>query len=303
MKNTKTTFMTFLPYDYQGIEEELKKQSQEGWHLTGIKKNTWTFQKCEPNQYRYCVTYVPDASIYNPEPTKHEITLDEFCEETGWIKAAESNYLQIYATEKEDILPIDTDEELKFQYIKKSIRKHYLPGKLLISALDFSFLFLLFYAFRNQATLSGTPLLVTAEKHFSDLLLFSGLFFFGPAPLINYWIWTLRTNHSLKTRGRPANTKPHSIADTILGILLMIFICFNLYYSIKGPQELTDFINTLFFTILIGPYSYMLSRIMKKAGFSKKVNMILSFLIAILFSLFTAPFFTACLIARGVLIP
>ena len=86
-KDVKRRLETFLLFDYRGVEKHLSKMAQNGWKLEEVGRYSWKYRRIEPADLKYAVTYVPDASDLNPEPTDNQLTLEEYCAEAGWEKA------------------------------------------------------------------------------------------------------------------------------------------------------------------------------------------------------------------------
>ena len=68
MRDVKYRLETFTLYDYRGVERHLEAMEAKGWRLekTG---NLWKYRRTEPKKVHYAVTYVPEASEFNPAPT------------------------------------------------------------------------------------------------------------------------------------------------------------------------------------------------------------------------------------------
>lgn len=121
-------------FDYAGVERHLAKMAAKGWRLESTANWMWTYRRAEPAQVTYAVTYVPEASDWNPEPTRSEQDLDEYCAAAGWQKVCQWGKAQIYCTEQADPLPIETDEAMRLEIIRKSMRKGVLPSYYLLLA-------------------------------------------------------------------------------------------------------------------------------------------------------------------------
>lgn len=59
-------------------EKWLNKLAAEGYRLTNTGKLLYEFEKCDPNEYQYCIDFVADKSKYNAESYR------EFLEELGY---------------------------------------------------------------------------------------------------------------------------------------------------------------------------------------------------------------------------
>lgn len=127
MKDTKRIIPMFAIYDKTGIEKYLKDQAEKGWFLKKTSQLFWTFEKRESKKVNVSVVYFPKASSFDPMPGEEQLTFQEFCEHTGWELAASDAQMQVYYSEKEDTIPIETDTQIELSNINKSVKATYVP--------------------------------------------------------------------------------------------------------------------------------------------------------------------------------
>ncbi len=132
MKATKRRLEQFLFYDYTGIKAHLEKMSAKGWQLHKITRFYWEYRRTEPQMLTYTVTYFSEASEFNPYPTENQQTFHEYCKDAGWKLVAEWAQMQIFCTERENPIPIETEEAVKLKAIHSAMKKNFLPGSVLI---------------------------------------------------------------------------------------------------------------------------------------------------------------------------
>ena len=134
MRDVKYRLETFTLYDYRGVERHLEAMEAKGWRLekTG---NLWKYRRTEPRKVHYAVTYVPEASEFNPAPTAGQENLAELCAAAGWEKAADWFQMQIFRSEQPDPMPLETEEAVRLEVLQRSIRKNFLPSSLLLTVL------------------------------------------------------------------------------------------------------------------------------------------------------------------------
>ena len=84
MKNTKRRMENLNLYDYRHVEDHLSAMAARGWRLESIGARLWKYRRAEPAKVRYAVTYIQDASQFNPGPTERQQTLEELCAAAGW---------------------------------------------------------------------------------------------------------------------------------------------------------------------------------------------------------------------------
>lgn len=183
---------TFNLFDYAGVERHLEKMAAKGWRFDSVT-NFWKFRKTEPAQLKYSVTYIPEASDLDPEPLEKQKDIEAYCEEAGWKKVGSWMQMQIFCTDNPDAVPIETDEELRLDVIRRSMNKNLL----------FSHGLLLLVFLMNMFTTFET-----AKRNWAEFLSDShrlwnaGLWMWGILILLIdiafYLTWMLRAKNAVK---------------------------------------------------------------------------------------------------------
>lgn len=150
MKDTKREFNLYQLYDYQGVERHLEAMAARGWRLERIGNAFWRYRRAEPARVAYAVTYVADASLFNPRPTDHQETLDALCAAAGWEKVCDWAQMQIFVSEQPDPVPLETEDAVRIEAIHRSMKKNFLPSNYLLLALPLLWLFMAFSDFRRD---------------------------------------------------------------------------------------------------------------------------------------------------------
>lgn len=127
MRNTKREFCSYLIFDYRGVEAHLSKMAARGWRLEKIGPWFWTYRRAEPAQVAYAVTYLPSVSQFSPEPSADRENLEELCAAAGWEPVAEWVQMQIFANQRPDPVPLETEESVRLEIIHRSMKKNFLP--------------------------------------------------------------------------------------------------------------------------------------------------------------------------------
>ena len=128
----KRELVTHLLFDYEGIEEHLEKMAAKGWFLETAGNQIWKYREGEPAAVKYAVTYVPKASQFDPEPIAEQKTLEEFCREAGWEKVSDFLQAQIYMNRRSNPVPIETEEEVRLEVIRKAMKKSFVPANVVL---------------------------------------------------------------------------------------------------------------------------------------------------------------------------
>ena len=134
MRNTKRVIAQFTFFDRTGIPGFLEKQAKKGWMLEKISSYGWKFRRIEPQKINFAVTYFPQASMFDPEPSEKQKSFWELCEHTGWKLVSHNAQMQIFCNEKENPVPIETDPQTELETIEKSAQKSYLISYWLLVA-------------------------------------------------------------------------------------------------------------------------------------------------------------------------
>ena len=132
----------FSFYDYDNITIHLEKMAQKGWMLEKIWNGFWKYRKIQPQKLKFAVTYFWEASDENMQHTENQEIFLESCEQAGWRLCAEWMQMQIFYSEQENPIPIETDEAAKLDNIHLCMSQQYLKTNLflllIMSVLSFS---------------------------------------------------------------------------------------------------------------------------------------------------------------------
>ena len=98
----------------------------DGWMLTDYHEKTLEFQKCEPKQLKFAVSFFPDyvAGITTP-PEKLQKMWD-FAETDGWQHITGNYHTQVFYNENPDCMPLHTDAVVALKNYDSIITKLYL---------------------------------------------------------------------------------------------------------------------------------------------------------------------------------
>lgn len=286
---TKKFLMTFLPYDYEGVEKMLSEKSSQGWQLVKTGNYAWTFTQGECNEFQYNVTYVPNASEYRAEDTDHQITLDEYCTNAGWERVCNYKKMQIYRNRDPLAVPIDTDESQKLQMLHQAIKK----WMLLPSGLCSLFLILLAVGVivkRNE------PLTFPVVKSLFVLLVIAA---YGIVEIMNYYVWYFQSKKSISMNGKCCSAKRADLIHTVSEFLLSIFIIGNIFFF----DQITVFEVTFFtgISIFFLIHAAWIKRLCKYVGCPAVANRIITIVGSVILSFYCSVWVCAMLVARGFL--
>ena len=142
MSTVKRTLVNVSFYDPEAIQRKLEQMAARGWMLQKAGNLFWTYTKIPPQKLRFAVTYFPEASEFDPKPSEKQLEKEELCAQDGWRLVLRWDVMQIFCTDREDAVPIDTDPVPQVDNIHRTMRKKVLVSQLLMVLLIFWFLYL-----------------------------------------------------------------------------------------------------------------------------------------------------------------
>lgn len=134
MRTTKREYLlTYTLYDRSRIETHLRQMAEKGWLLESVGSGGWRYRRIEPRSLRFSVVYFPKTSRFAPIPSEELETFRDYCASAGWTFAADSAQMQVFYTEDENAVPIETDPTTELSNIRRSIRRTMLPLYVLVA--------------------------------------------------------------------------------------------------------------------------------------------------------------------------
>ena len=218
MKTTKREWMPLYSYlDRTAITAHLSDMAAQGWMLEKIGGWSWRYRRMEPKKLRFAVTFFPAASQFDAVPSERLETYRDYCTAAGWVLAAESAQVQIFYSEDENAVPIETDPAVELDTIQKSVRKGYIGSYWALLALSlFQILFQCYQTWTDPVdTLSSTASLAAVLNWLPlDVLIL--------AELTRYYRWQRKA----QTAADAGSPLPDLRSMRWLNILVMVWSCF-----------------------------------------------------------------------------
>ena len=271
MKESKRRFETFNLYDYQGVEAHLSRMAAEGWRLERTGVWFWTYRRAEPARVRYAVTYSQNLSQFDPVPTEGQEVLEDLCEAAGWKSVCGWNQMQIFATEDEHPVPLETDEALRLEVIHRTMKKHYFPANLILLALG------LLMSASAISSAVRTPLRFFG----SNGRMFSALMYLIMVLLLlfnlgTYLLWRRRSERSVAAGGTcvPMGAGYRRTAAASLAVVLLLMAGYAVLESVTMQAGYGLFFMAymaLFFLLMIVVHGT--KNALKRRGVSRGKNM------------------------------
>ena len=216
MKNTKREWMPLYSYlDRTAITAHLSDMAAQGWMLENIGGWSWRYRRAEPKKLRFALVFFP-TSQFDPQPTEGLEAYRDYCAAAGWHLAAESAQVQIFYTEEEAAVPIETDPAVELANIRRCVKRGFVGSYWALLALSlFQILFQCYQIWTDPVdTLSSTASL-------SAVLNWLPLDVLIVAELTRYYRW-LRKARTAAEAGSPL---PDLRSMRWLNILVMVWSC------------------------------------------------------------------------------
>lgn len=270
MKESKRCFETLALFDYQGVEEHLSAMAARGWRLEKIGTWFWTYRRAEPAQVRYAVTYSPDGSPFNPRPTQGQETLNDLCTAAGWTKVTDWSQMAIFCTEAPDPIPLETDEALRLEGIRRAMKKSFLPSHYVLLALS------LLMTVPWLGTLFTKPLRIfsSGSKLYTGLI-YCVLLALVLTILLSYRRWLIASKRSVAAGGPcvRAGTLYRRANGIALAAMAVITLAWMLPELLAGNSSYASFfLLYMFFFFLLVAAVRGTKNFLRKRGVSKGKN-------------------------------
>ena len=273
MKDKKyESLMFYSYYDRTGIARHLEDMAAKGWMLEKLGNWAWRYRRIEPQKLHFTVTYFPTASQFDPHPSEGQETFWDFCAAAGWELAASSAQIQIFYSEQESPVPIETDPAIEFDTMNRSMKKGFLSSYwalLVISLMQIGMNLWRFLSdpidtFSNATTLS-------ASLAYLPLLLLTA------AELTRYYRWRRKAKAAVEAGAAlPELRSYRALTLLLLGLaLLELVVLFAANFSSRGMTLLLVLIflymGLMFFLV------NSTQNTLKRMNVKKSVNMAITF--------------------------
>ena len=91
---------SFTFYDTDNIAAHLSQMAEEGWALSSVGRYFWKYTAIAPEKRTYGITFFPDVSAFDTEPSEAQEDFIAYCEEAGWNYVTQWQQMQIFYTTK-----------------------------------------------------------------------------------------------------------------------------------------------------------------------------------------------------------
>lgn len=228
MRERKRCIPQFAFYDKEGIQAYLEKQAQAGWMLEEISFG-WLFRRTAPKRMHFFVAYYPKKSVFEGDGSEEQKLFWELCDHAGWRLVATNEQMQIFGSEGEDPVPIETDAVLEVEKIHRSAKKSFL----------LTYFLLLVTILMQAGSLAGQfrrdPVDVLGNN--ALLCMMPAMAFLGAyviREILRYFLWHRRAKKMAEEEGVFAGTKGIGKVWSMLLFLAMAFILLEMFFLSGG---------------------------------------------------------------------
>lgn len=224
MKEKKRRLEVFSFYNHTGIENHFANMAKKGWLIESISNFYWTYQRIEPRDISFCVTYYPAASDFDPGPSENQQTFHEFCAHTGWTLACSWHQMQVFYNEESAPIPLNTDPIVEVETLHSACKKNFLPSYFIILALS------LFMSCYFIAGMYYDPIgLFSNSSRLITELAYLCLFLISTVELITYFSW-----HRKAKKEAQNGIFLHTPSTTGLQTVILVFILLAMVWWIAN---------------------------------------------------------------------
>ena len=264
MSTVKRTLVNVSFYDPEAIQRKLEQMAARGWMLQKAGNLFWTYTKIPPQKLRFAVTYFPEASEFDPKPSEKQLEREELCAQDGWRLVLRWDVMQIFCTDREDAVPIDTDPVPQVDNIHRSMKKNVLVAQL---AVALSILFSL-YVKLSQLRQDPADYLSDTSRLFTillNLLLLLAIV----SELVFYFRWERRAKEAAE-HGVFLPVRAHRGLSWGAVGLAIVFLLLSASFSSDGLLFLFFVTAAMVIPILLS--RWMIGE-MRRQGVSRRVNL------------------------------
>ena len=278
MGDFKYQLLTYGLFDYAGVERHLGKMAAKGWQLDSVGSFFWKYKKAEPAALKYSVTYVPEASEFDPEPLEKQKDIEAYCKEAGWKKVGTWMQMQIFCSEHPAAVPIETDEELRLEGIGKSMKKNFLVSHTLLLAV-----FLLnMFSTLSTARRDWVDFLSDNSKLWNSALWLWGIILLA-SDFAFYAIWMRRAKRAVKEGRSCPEPKGYRHWNRLAWCVLVVLVL-GMYTSYSSGMVWFMVVYLVSISVIIFGVCNLQKKL-KKKGVSKEGNIVATVGLSVILSL------------------
>lgn len=122
-KKIKRETFFYSPTDYIALEEHFREMAKKGWLVDKIRFGILEYIKIDPQDLIFTIDVYPESKAFQTPNQKDIDSYIELVKNSEWNYIDSQNNMHIfYAREDENLVPIQTDEEIKEIILNKSVK-------------------------------------------------------------------------------------------------------------------------------------------------------------------------------------
>lgn len=258
---------SFTFYDTDDIAAHLSRMAEEGWALASIGRYFWKYTAMEPEKRTYGITFFPDVSAFDTEPSAAQEDFIAYCEEAGWNYVTQWQQMQIFYTTAENPIPLETDEALRLETTHRAMRKNYLPA---MAALFVIILIQLFQCVSNLQ--KDLPRYLTDLTQWFLLLLFLFLGIYTLGGCLAYFRWRKKSLAAVEAGGCCLPVGKGLRFMKKLSFWLVIFLFWGVFLSMSAQGFDKVFLWVLAMMLIYFAMVSLVSYLLRKKKVSRNVH-------------------------------
>lgn len=269
----KYTFCAYQLYENEALKDQLEAMALKGWRLTRIGSLLLHFESCEPHPIRYCVEVMEKPSMFASNQTLPLRRYREFCKDAGWSYLGSNGLLHIFYTEDMEALPVETDDQERYEHICRAYSGSYRMIAVmfaLLSALN------LFTCYQQGTIFSSNGMIV--------LILLLTIFYYGG----DYFLWKRKARRSIEvSQALPTlSWKTARLKNLAVMAGIMLLAILYLLYTLEGQLSplvvKVLLIYLVIYCLTLALFSWLIHWLREKNTFSARTNIAIYFGAAIL---------------------
>lgn len=264
--------------ELDSLKGYLEKKAAQGWMLEKWKSSICYFRKCKPKKVKFSVEIFDKASEFMVDYNATNEEYIEYCQAAGWNFVSAEGQVQIFYTEDESAIPIETDSQQKFETIHKITFKRYIKN----------WLFGIFLGFVYLIKLSdGIVELFSSYFSFSIILLGSSMIVLNIFRIILYYRWFHKVKEKIKKQEEFCyhRTLGNIISRIIIACIAVAWFVGGVIVSNISGDKFIMFILLISVSIPVFLYgSSILNVLTQKSNVTKDVKQIFYYKLIIISS-------------------
>ena len=287
MNETKRQIIRYAFYDQLALQSHFEKMAQKGWLIEKINSIFFQFRRITPQKLHVCVTYFPNASEFDPGPSENQQMMEAFAAKDGWKLITRWGQMQIFYSEADDPVPIETDPVTQVETIFRAMKKNLIPAHFYMLLLAiYQLAFNGYRAFEDPVDFLSTPYLFTSLPVWLLIALAE----------IKEIVTCLRWYKKAKPAAAKGTFLPVK-TNYFITVILLLSAVFVLISTVQLPYGLRK-ISFMWIIVLIGILwlGHKIKNKLKQIGVSRGIN----YTVTILFTVFATIFFFSSLVFYGI---